>query len=214
MKLFLINIILLFCFAQSNAQKTTLNIIASDSTISSTHKHHKPTTFWQKLTPNQITTQYAGSIGLISAGLGWHYFNDKWETDILIGYIPKYISNENKFTFTLKQRFVPWNFKVGKQFSLNPLSVGLFLNTIFGENFWKEEPSKYPPSYYGFPTAMRLNIFLGQQLNFKIPTYNRNITMYYELSTCDLYIVSAFVNKKISITDILSLAIGIKLDIF
>lgn len=58
---------------------------------------------WMRLIPNQTILQYAGSIGLMSAGIGWHYGrHDHWETDFLIGFLPRYHSEHAKSTFTLK----------------------------------------------------------------------------------------------------------------
>lgn len=63
---------------------------------------------WAKLIPNQSCLQYAGSIGLLSTGLGWHYGRgDHWETELLVGFLPKYKTETAKSTFTLKQRYVP-----------------------------------------------------------------------------------------------------------
>ncbi len=174
--------------------------------------------FWQGLIPNQTVVQYAGSIGIMSFGMGWHYYKDKWETELLLGWVPANSTSETMPSFTIKQRFIPWHFKLNDNFVLEPFTTGLFFNTIFGENFWRKEPSKYPSSYYGFPTNIRTNVFIGQRLKFDIPSnkrkYNKSISLYYELSTCDLYIVSYALNKRISIDDILSLAIGLRFEIF
>ena len=46
---------------------------------------------WSRLIPNQHIIQYAGSIGLVSFGTGWHYgHDDDWETELLLGIVPRY----------------------------------------------------------------------------------------------------------------------------
>ena len=175
--------------------------------------------FWHSLTPHQFTVQYAGSIGLLSAGFGWHYGrHDNFETDILVGFLPRYNSEEAKMTLTLKQRFVPWHARLGRDWMLSPLTTGIFLNSVFGEDFWASEPSRYPKRYYGFSTKIRANIFLGQSFRYNIPGPKRRhakaLEFYYELSSCDLYIVSAFTNEEIRLKDILSLALGLKFELF
>lgn len=175
--------------------------------------------FWYKLVPNQVTAQFAGSIGVASVGVGWHYGKHKnWETDLLLGFVPKYHSEETKVTFTVKERYVPWHLNVSKRWVIEPLTTGIFLNSIFGEDFWTREPSRYPARYYGFPTRVRANIFLGQRLTYRIPSkkrhFFRSISAYYELSSCDMYIISAIPNKNIKLGDILSLAAGLRLSIF
>lgn len=175
--------------------------------------------FWQRLTPRQTTLQYAGSIGLLSAGVGWHYGpRDQWETEFLVGFLPRYERERTSATFTLKQRFRPWVIPVSHRWEIDPLTTGLFFNTISGENFWSREPSRYPKRYYGFSTRIRTHVFLGQRLRYNIPTrnrlYNKSITFYYELSTCDLYLVSAIPNSNVRLSDILSLCFGVRMEVF
>ena len=119
---------------------------------------------------------------------------------------------------TLKQSYVPFRITINEGFQIEPLACGLFFNTIFGDEFWNSQPDKYPKHYYGFPTKIRANVFLGQRLRFPIPSEKRHhancISFYYELSTCDLYLASYVTNNFISLTDILSLSFGLKFDLF
>ena len=177
--------------------------------------------FWSTLAPNHMKLQYAGSIGFISAGVGWHYgrYHDQWETDLLFGYLPKFQSDKAKLTMTLKQSYMPWVVDIKKSsFSFTPLVCGMFFNTVFGEDFWASEPSKYPKKYYGFSTKVRANVFIGQRINYLIPErkrrFNKSISAYYELSTCDLYLVSYFTNHYIKLKDILSLSFGLRFEGF
>ncbi|MGM9803774.1 MAG: hypothetical protein ACI308_06300 [Muribaculaceae bacterium] len=170
---------------------------------------------WMKLLPNQFTLQYAGSIGLISGGVGWHYGrHNHWETDFLIGIVPKYHSSGAKASFTLKQRYIPWTWRISSRWAVQPLTTGIFFNTISGDDFWRDLPDKYPRKYYVFPTKVRTNIYLGQRLRYKIPSNHRQlhsaVSLYYELSSCDLYIVSKAVNSSFPWSQTLSLAFGIR----
>lgn len=184
------------------------------STITSSAQEKK---LWHHLIPDHFVAQYAGSIGIANFGLGWDYYRNHWETEAIGGWILKYESQETKATFTLKQRYIPWRVNAHRHWDIEPLTTGLFLNTIFSEDFWHNEPKRYGGGYYGFSPKVRINIFVGQRVRFKMPArYNqviKSISAYYELSTCDLYIVSKFVNKNVHIDDILSLAFGIKLEI-
>lgn len=174
---------------------------------------------WTKLIPSHLVTQYAGSIGFLSAGFGWDYGKRaQWETTLLWGYLPKYHSDKSKITFTLKQNYTPWSIKLNPQMYVEPLTCGLFFNTIFSEEFWVDEPDRYPKGYYGFSTRIRTHIFLGQRFTHQISKKRRyfakSITAYYEFSTCDLYIASLFTNPSyLKPKDILSLAVGIKMQI-
>ena len=95
---------------------------------------------WEKLIPSQTKLQYAGGMGFLSAGIGWDYGKrDQWESDIFIGFIPKYDSKRAKTTMTLKQSYLPWSFDLKKGFSIEPLACGLYFNTVFGDEFWVRE---------------------------------------------------------------------------
>lgn len=171
---------------------------------------------WNSLIPKYQNLQFAGSIGLLSAGVGWDYGRQRqWETEIMFGFIPEFSSDKTKLTFTLKQNYSPWEVSLGKNWILEPLETGLFMNTVLASDFWVKEPEKYPNNYYKFSTRVRFHVFLGQRIaldlgnNFPF----RRITAYYELSTCDLYLISKFSNKYIKTWDILSLSFGLKFHI-
>ena len=44
---------------------------------------------WAKLIPRYSKLQFAGSIGMFSIGTGWDYYHGHWETDLLLGFVPK-----------------------------------------------------------------------------------------------------------------------------
>lgn len=174
---------------------------------------------WEKLIPTHTKVQFAGNMGLLSFGTGWDYGKrNQWETDIFFGFIPKYDSKRAKVTMTLKQNYMPWNLNLGKGFSTEPLSCGLYFNTVFGDEFWVHEPDRYPKGYYGFSSKLRAHVFLGQRLTYDIDPQQRHtakaITFFYELSTCDLYLISAVTNDYLRPRDYLSLSFGLKLQLF
>lgn len=51
---------------------------------------------------------------------------------------------------TLKQNYMPWSINIGKGFSTEPLACGLYLNTVFGDQFWVNEPDRYPKGIMDF----------------------------------------------------------------
>lgn len=174
---------------------------------------------WMKLIPNLATLQYAGDIGMFSLGIGWDYGkHDRWETHFLIGYLPKYHADAHDATFTLKENFIPWCVNVTDGVDFNPACFTLFFNTIFDDEFWTEQPDRYPSGYYGFSSRVRIALGFGGRINFKIPDANHRhtdrLSLYYELNTCDLLIVSAVTNSNITLGDILRLGIGIQYRIF
>ena len=207
----LIGIVVCFFCLQGNA-----------TSIDETNRYKKRVegyrSMWESLMPTYTKLQYAGGMGLINAGFGWSYGkNNQWETDILFGIIPKYSSDNAKMTFTLKQNYIPWRKKLNDSFTFEPLECGLYFNTVFSDEFWTKEPDRYPKGYYNFSTRVRTHAFIGQRLRFNIPDkkrlFARSITAFYEISSCDLYIVSAFTNH-LNPDDYLRLSFGLKFDIF
>jgi len=98
--------------------------------------------------------------------------------------------------------------------SFKPLSSSIYVNTVFGGEFWKSQPKRYPDGYYFMSTKIHLNVALGQQISFDVPYEkrkgSRSITLFYEISTCDLYIRSKFLDHSVPWKDILGLSIGVK----
>ncbi len=174
---------------------------------------------WNSLIPSQLILQRAGNMGYLSLGLGWSYGRQKqWETHLLWGWIPKHDSSETKTTMTVKQTFLPWRWHLGKQWMVEPLSTGLYFNTVFGHEFWGSQPERYPDSYYDFlSTKVRANVFLGQRITYNIPHEKRHkaraITFFWEVSSCDLYIRAYVTEKRISLNDILCLSVGLKFNL-
>ena len=155
-------------------------------------------------------------MGLLSVGTGWNYGeHNQWETNLLFGFLPKYKSDRAKVTMTLKQTYIPWSIYIKNGWSVEPLSCGAYLNTVFGDEFWGRQPERYPYKYYEFlSTKVRANIFLGQRIT-KIVPYNKrktikSITAFYEVSTCDLYLRAMIVDHHISLWDIVGLSLGVK----
>ena len=117
---------------------------------------------------------------------------------------------------TLKENYIPWSIDLKRGWSIEPLSASIYLNTVYGHEFWKSQPNRYPDDYYQFmSTKFRLNIALGQQITWQIPTEkrrrNKSIILFYELSSCDLYIRAKFQDSSVPLKAILGLSIGLKL---
>lgn len=196
---------------------SSLNVIAQEAYQ---ERIKKSQTFWEGLIPSHTKIQYAGGIGLVSAGLGWDYGkSNQWETDVMLGFVPSYSTQRAKATFTLKQSFFAWNNRrISNKITLDPLACGLAANTIFDGEFWVNEPDKYPSGYYSFSTKLRFWVYMGQRITLHIPEEKRymarSITAFYEVTSCDLYLFSAFTNSYLKPKDYLRLAVGLKFHIF
>lgn len=176
-------------------------------------EHYKSS--WNKLIPRYTKLQFAGSMGFLSGGIGWDYGRSKhWETDVLLGFVPAFKHDDTKITFTVKQNYMPWKIHFSPKFMFEPLACGIYINTIFSDNFWARTPIKYPNNkYYSFSTRIRTNVFIGERISMKFDPEKRksdSVSFFYELSTNDLYFISAVSNRYIKLKDILSLSFGLK----
>lgn len=171
---------------------------------------------WEKMIPKYQVLQFAGSIGLVSLGTGWDYGKSKqWETDFLLGIIPRFSSDQTKVTLTLRECYMPWKVRLKGGWDFKPFSVSVGMSTVLDDDFWVKEPEKYPTPYYKFSTRVRFLLSVGQRftLHQGKDMWFKRISFYYELGTCDLYLISAFTNKYLKPGDILNLSFGIKFQI-
>lgn len=169
---------------------------------------------WHRLIPNLMSVQFAGGTGMFSAGIGWDYGkNNHWETHLLLGFLPRQNHSDAYATLTLSEKYLPW--RIGLRNSpveINPLVVSLGINSILHGDFWMSEPDRYPKGYYGFSSRIRFQFGIGQRFSLNIPRERRylssKLSVYYEISTCDLYMRQKFLNRQIPLKDIFILGIG------
>lgn len=96
----------------------------------------------------------------------------------------------------------------------DPNTASLYINKIFGDEFWMKDPGRYPSkSYYGVATNLRFNLAFGQGVSMRIKPVGLSSRMkfFYEFGANDLYIISYFTNKYLRVPDIFNLSVGIKL---
>lgn len=172
---------------------------------------------WRRVLPTHLKVQYAGSMGYLSVGAGWDYGRKcRWETDVLVGYVPKFEGERGHVTFTLKQNYIPWRIHASDRISFDPFYCGVYFNTIFGEEFWGRQPERYPSGYYWFSTRLRSHVFSGCRASWhtRRPECSiKAVTLFFEVNTCDLYIVRKVGNGYLRGRDIFGLSVGLKCQI-
>lgn len=173
---------------------------------------------WKRVLPTHVKAQYAGGMGFMSIGCGWDYGNKcRWETDLLVGFLPKAYSNRTHLTLTLKQNYIPWSIRCCDRFAIEPLSCGIYFNLITGEDYWVYEPDRYPSSrYYGFTSRLRTHLYFGQRCTYRLKNNAllRSVTPYYEFGANELDLLAKFGNKSIRLSDIFFFSVGIKFQLF
>lgn len=167
---------------------------------------------WERIKPKNAKLQYAGGMGFLSFGIGWEYGKKgMWNTDAIVGFIPSGFADKFRMTFSLKQTVTPWSIRFCKFASFEPLTAGIYMTTINGDEFWKKEPGKYPNGYYNFSSKIRFSVCLGQSFSFHFKNaILNNSSIFYEVSSNDLYNVSKATNKSLKMKDILRFSIGLK----
>lgn len=168
------------------------------------------------LRPTHMSCQSGGGMGVVSLGTGWNYGSHRrWGTDIFIGLVPKYNSSSAKVSLPFKENFIPWHIRVNDNFSLEPLTSSIYFTTLISEKVWSHLPERYSHGYYMLPTKIRANISLGQRLKWHLPYKSgtvESISAYYEIGTCDIYVLSAAGNREIKFHELLQLCIGVRIN--
>lgn len=177
--------------------------------------------WWAKMIPRMTTVQFAGNMGFASLGLGWKYGRRvQMESSVLVGIVPKHDSNRAKLTMTLKQNVVPFHLEPHEKVHFVPITLGGYVNMVFGDEFWTNQPDRYPSGYYWFSTRFRFNLCVGQRIEFniydsRIENFHRNVGVFYEFSINDLYMIEAIKNQRhLKLKDYLTLSLGITLQLF
>lgn len=162
--------------------------------------------------PSHAKIQYAGNIGFISAGVGYTFWKEKGQTDVLLGYLPKSIGGVTITTLTAKAAYYPWQIKIGDTYNYEPIYGGIYLSYAFGSKYYTVLPDYYPRGYYWWPTALRAGLFIGGRIKKDIsfgPV--DHLGFYYEFGTYDLKLISVLSNLNyFSVTDAFDLALGIR----
>ncbi len=169
-----------------------------------------------KIKPDHLKVQYAGGTGFIAIGAGYSNKNEKLEADLYYGYLPESIGGVRIHSLSAKFIWIPINDIGRKKFILEPLTTGLLVNYSFGKQYFSFDPPNYPYRYYSFPTAIHSALFLGSRVGYNFPTntFVRRLSLYYEILSFDREIISFISNtKSLPITDIISLSLGVKVNI-
>jgi|SRR5690606_22214327 len=164
--------------------------------------------------PDHAVAQFAGNIGLVSAGVGYSYLKDKVQTDIMYGFVPSYESSTSIHILTAKTSWHPYRIELKNDYMLEPLRLGTGVSYSAGPQFFTFLPKRYSDNYYWWASSLRITPFVGAAISRKIghdATIIKRVQFYGEIGTTDLDFVSKFGNKNMPVWDILNLAFGTKL---
>lgn len=161
------------------------------------------------LVPDYAAVQFAGSIGLVSAGAGYQLAKRHIETELLMGYLPESIGGDRLWTTAIKFNYIPVQWPVSKSIGFKPLQLGVMAAYTWGSDFWGLQPDRYPDGYYTFSTAWHAYFQAGSSFTF--PTGQDRLGVYYEFNASAEEIVTLIQNPEfITPGRIFNLALGAK----
>ncbi|MCX7986041.1 MAG: hypothetical protein N2662_03785 [Bacteroidales bacterium] len=151
----------------------------------------------------RFNLQYAGNIGLLSAGAGTGLFKNYVIADLHYGYLPKRSSKNQVHTIALKTSIKIYRRESKER--LYQLYIGTTCAYSHTDNTYLKYPGYFPYSYYDFPNSIHLHPYFGIIVNSK----HKPIGCYAELGSSDYKIISAFRNSYIGVKEIVNLSFGI-----
>ncbi len=143
--------------------------------------------FLEVITPEHLKAQFAGAIGFVSVGAGYESLNEKFQTDVMYGYVPKSLGGVRIHSLTAKVTWLPLSRYIG-EIKWNYITGGLHLNYAIGDRYHTFWPDKYPHGYYNYPSALTATIFAGGQLHHKKTGF------YYEAGMTDRQLITLIRN--------------------
>ncbi len=161
------------------------------------------------LVPDQAKVQFAGALGLLSAGPGYAFARRRLELDLLVGWVPESIAGADLVTLTAKGTWLPWTVAV-QDWRLRPVTLGLALTYTAGDRFFVLLPERYPSGYYPIPTALRATLAAGGTLGRAVGLL-QEAGVYWELVAVDTPFAYWVANRRtVPVASVFSLALGLR----
>jgi hypothetical protein len=163
--------------------------------------------------PDHVTIQFAGNIGMFSAGPGYSYLKDRINTDFLYGIVPGFEAKTSIHILTAKNYYTPFKINLNDNFQWEALKLGTGVSYSLGHQFFTTLPKRYSDNYYWWASSLRFTPFIGTAISTKVgneATAIKRLQLYAEIGTTDLDLVSKIDNESLPLSDIINLAIGTK----
>lgn len=176
--------------------------------------------FFERLIPQSINMQHAGSIGYINVGFGYNIFkNKRGSLDFSYGNVPG--SKGGKLDIlAVKLAYRPFVLSLGDWATFYPANPGMFVSYHLGKDFeFAHDSKQFPDNYYWWSTAMRLHISLSNEVKLHMPALFsgkviKSLSVYSEFNTNELYLISVVRNTgSLHLSDIVKIGLGIRVGI-
>jgi len=166
--------------------------------------------------PSHVRLQFAGNIGMLSAGPAWSLFRERWVFSHTFGYVPGFSSGKGIFITATKVIFTPrLDLNMG-EITFKPLSLGFITSYTFGDSYNKyRDRQTYPSDYYWWDPSLRTGLLYETGIYAKLDRkYLKGLGLFLEITFWDLYLVTKFSNTNksyLNMRDIATFGIGTKL---
>jgi hypothetical protein len=162
------------------------------------------------LVPDHAKLQFAGAIGLVSAGAGYAFAGRRLELDAFVGWVPESLADTDIVVLTAKLTWLPWSAPVLRSWRLRPLTLGVAVSYAPGDRFFIRNPDRYPSGYYPLPTALRASVQAGGTFGRSTGPFSE-VALYWELVAVDVPLAYWVQNPGVlRARDVISLALGVR----
>jgi hypothetical protein len=166
-------------------------------------------TFLQTIAPHHIQLQYAGNIGMVSAGVGYNVAGDKVHITLMDGFTPASVAGSNINVVALKGSYDIILIPLLRTKELIPYAGLAATFETSGNGVYKKLPDRYSDRKYYKMSAFHANVFAGAKLRMPVGTRQRQrLELYAETGTVDSYLYYYLKNSSMNFTDMFSMALG------
>ena len=149
--------------------------------------------------PTHVRIQFAGNIGMFSAGPSWTFLKNNIELAYSIGYVPEFAARRDIYITAIKGIYTPkLDININETTTIKPLSVGAVFTYTFGDRYSKyQDTNRYPNGYYWWNISYRIGLLYVAEIYTKInQKHLKGLSVYFEASFWDLYMFSQFDNSN------------------
>ena len=164
------------------------------------------------LRPDFLALQHAGSIGYLSAGLGYDVYQSRARLSFHYGNVPENLGGDLDI-FTGKFLCVPAVIRASEQVIIHPIDVGVMVSYHTGDNFKSNVPDYFSKNYYWWHTNLRFHVAIEQSVNIYFHERRiHRISGYIEFNLNDLYVVSYVTNSStVGLDELVKAGIGTRI---
>lgn len=158
------------------------------------------------LAPDYLNFQYAGNLGLGSAGVGYISKNEKHNFGLSYGFLPSSVNSVVVHTISAKGAFHLKKHKLSENVFVNGYCGTNLLYSITNNTYLKF-PGYFPSDYY-FANAVHFAPLLGIKIGSRKTIAKFS---YIELGTLDYYLFNRIKYRRSKFSDSLNLCMGISI---